>query len=188
MKKVALVLGLLIVSVLMVGVVLAHHNGAVVSYEVLECGQTNFSATITDPNGTHKVGNMYLVVDADGTTQYVNVPTNGNVAQITAGPFYQDTLISWNVFGGGERTYDQPLWNGFGSATFNADVASYADAVGTFNWVVAGPDDPNPFVNWNEFMVEGCPLTKDQCKDDGWQALGFSNQGECIQYVNTGQE
>jgi hypothetical protein len=28
------------------------------------------------------------------------------------------------------------------------------------------------------------PTTKDQCKDGGWAALGFSNQGQCIKYVN----
>lgn len=41
----------------------------------------------------------------------------------------------------------------------------------------------------------GCPLaeTKDQCKNGGWQTLfrangtGFKNQGDCIQYVNTGK-
>jgi len=41
----------------------------------------------------------------------------------------------------------------------------------------------------------GCPLaeTKDQCKNGGWQTLRrannstFKNQGDCIQYVNTGK-
>jgi Right handed beta helix region len=37
------------------------------------------------------------------------------------------------------------------------------------------------------------PANKDQCKDGGWQTLfrangtGFKNQGDCIQYVNTGK-
>ena len=32
------------------------------------------------------------------------------------------------------------------------------------------------------------PLTsKDQCKKDGWKAFGFKNQGQCIQFVNTGK-
>jgi YVTN family beta-propeller protein len=29
------------------------------------------------------------------------------------------------------------------------------------------------------------PITKDQCKNNGWTAFGFKNQGQCIQYVHT---
>lgn len=32
------------------------------------------------------------------------------------------------------------------------------------------------------------PTTKDDCKDSGWEAYGFDNQGLCIQYVNTGKD
>jgi hypothetical protein len=27
---------------------------------------------------------------------------------------------------------------------------------------------------------------KDQCKDNGWQALGFKNQGDCVSFFATG--
>src|ERR1043165_6574424 len=37
----------------------------------------------------------------------------------------------------------------------------------------------------------GPPANKDQCKDSGWQNFNFprtfKNQGDCIQYVNTGK-
>jgi hypothetical protein len=37
----------------------------------------------------------------------------------------------------------------------------------------------------------GPPTNKDQCKNDGWKAFNtprtFKNQGDCIQYVNTGK-
>jgi probable HAF family extracellular repeat protein len=29
--------------------------------------------------------------------------------------------------------------------------------------------------------------SKEQCKDDAWENLGFKNQGQCIQFVNTGK-
>jgi uncharacterized protein len=32
------------------------------------------------------------------------------------------------------------------------------------------------------------PVTKDDCKDEGWMQHGFRNQGLCIQYVNTGKD
>ncbi|HEX5797270.1 MAG TPA: hypothetical protein VFX86_02675 [Candidatus Saccharimonadales bacterium] len=169
----------------------AGHNGADISHQTGTCGETTFSAGIIDPDGTHKVGNMYLVVSAEGDTQFVNVPTDGSVATITTGPFYgsgDDVTISWNVFGGAERSYDQPLWNGYGTPTFSSDINAYATSQGGFGWVLDGPDEPNPFVNWNEFNVESCEITKDFCKKGGYAAFGFRNQGLCIQYANTGKD
>lgn len=32
------------------------------------------------------------------------------------------------------------------------------------------------------------PQTKDDCKDGGWMEFGFDNQGECVQFVNTGKD
>ncbi|MDP3880895.1 MAG: hypothetical protein Q8Q32_01795 [bacterium] len=180
--------------------VFAGHNGAMVSHETFSCGETTFTATITDPDGTHKVTNMYLVVSADGNTQSVIIPTDGSDAEITVGPFTEDMTIYWNVFGGGERDYDQPLWNGYGEEGFSADIAAYADDQGGYGWVLDGPEEENPFVNWNTIEVEGCPdddpepptvdnpETKADCKNGGWEAMGFRNQGQCIRYVNTDQD
>lgn len=170
------------------GVALAGHNGAVVSIDQNVCSPTSFSAEIANPAGTHIVNNMRLVVDDDSTVQNVIVPINGTTAEIVVGPFFQDTTVSWNIFGGGERGYDLPLWNGFGGVTFSSDVNAYAASQGgSFSWVIAGVDDPNPFVNWNEVIVQGCsPVTEDECKNGGWEAFGFRNQGLCLQFVNTG--
>ena len=170
----------------------ANHNGADISYVTGECGETTFTAKITNPDAGHKVSNMFLVVNADGTTQNSGpIPTNGDEVAITVGPFYGaggDQTISWNVFGGGERAYDQPLWNGYGGATFSADISAYAAEQGGFSWVLDGPDEPNPFVNWNEVVVQGCAITKDECKNGGYATYGFKNQGLCIQFVNTGKD
>jgi hypothetical protein len=32
------------------------------------------------------------------------------------------------------------------------------------------------------------PTTKDDCKNGGWEDYGFRNQGQCIRFVNTGQD
>lgn len=42
--------------------------------------------------------------------------------------------------------------------------------------------------DWTRFDVIPDVQTKDQCKDGGWEAFGFSNQGRCIQFVNTGKD
>jgi hypothetical protein len=179
------------------GTTFANHNGAFVTQNGPgACGETTITATITDPNGTHKVSSMFLVVDANGQTQSGNIPTDGSAVSFTVGPSFtqsvETTTISWNVFGGGERSYDIPLWNGFGGPTFSADIAAYATQVGGFSWVIAGPDDPNPFTRWNEIQAESCaPTGKDDCKQGGWQLYEFRNQGDCVSHVsanpNSGQ-
>ena len=156
MKK--LLAGLGIGAMLAVsGTALAGHNGAVVTVsDNAACSATTISAVIADESGTHKTANMRLVVD-DGTS-VVNgvIPTDGTAVSFEVGPFSEETIVSWNVFGGGERDYDQPLWNGYGGATFGADITAYAVANSGFGWVIAGTDDPNPFVNWNEVTVLAC--------------------------------
>lgn len=71
-----------------------------------------------------------------------------------------------------------------------------------FSADVGGQD----FFNWSgqrlpgQFAVDACncppvivPQTKDDCKNDGWRGVTradgtpFKNQGDCIQYVNTGK-
>jgi hypothetical protein len=42
--------------------------------------------------------------------------------------------------------------------------------------------------DWTTFEVECNPETKADCKNGGWEAYGFRNQGQCIRYVNTGKD
>ena len=39
-----------------------------------------------------------------------------------------------------------------------------------------------------DFELDLDPETKDDCKDGGWEDFGFSNQGQCIRFVNTGKD
>jgi hypothetical protein len=162
-----------------------HRLGATVTTDVNTCEPTIVSATTLDPG----IANMFLVVDTEDTDeQFGNIPTDGSSVEIAVGPFGTDTTVSWRVFGGGERDYDDPHWNGYGGPTFSADITAYGAANG-FGWVVAGTDDPNPFTTWNEVEVPGCsPEVISDCKNGGWEDFGFRNQGQCIRYVNTGQD
>ncbi len=62
--------------------------------------------------------------------------------------------------------------------------------------------DPDGVVDYTPFLTSdagtpcappavGPPANKDQCKNDGWRAFNvprkFKNQGDCIQFVNTGK-
>jgi hypothetical protein len=43
--------------------------------------------------------------------------------------------------------------------------------------------------DWTPFAVgANDPTTKDDCKNGGWELFGFRNQGQCIRFVNTGQD
>lgn len=42
--------------------------------------------------------------------------------------------------------------------------------------------------DWTRFDVIPDVQTKDECKNGGWETYGFSNQGLCIQFVNTGKD
>jgi hypothetical protein len=60
-----------------------------------------------------------------------------------------------------------------------------------FTLVVEFDDNPQDGPAWYE--IDLLYLTKDQCKNQGWQSLvradgtPFKDQGDCIQYVNTGR-
>jgi hypothetical protein len=42
--------------------------------------------------------------------------------------------------------------------------------------------------DWVTFEVLPDAQTKDDCVDGGFETFGFSNQGQCIKFVNTGQD
>jgi hypothetical protein len=42
--------------------------------------------------------------------------------------------------------------------------------------------DPTPF------PPPADPTTKDQCKSGGWELFGFTNQGQCIRFVEAGKD
>lgn len=174
-----LVVAMVMSSLMFAGAALA--AGAVLSDPVVgECGETTVSAG--DYVGS--VSNMYLVVDTVNTlVQTANIPTNGSYVSLTVGPFFENTTVYYRIFGGAERDYDQPLWNHHDESTFKTQINNYGATYG-WDWLIGGTEYVTPFVNWYSIDVTGCPLTKDECKNDGWMDLGFKNQGQCIKYVN----
>ncbi len=42
--------------------------------------------------------------------------------------------------------------------------------------------------DWTTFYVATSPENRDQCRDGVWEELGFRNQGQCIRFVETGQD
>lgn len=66
--------------------------------------------------------------------------------------------VSWRIFGGPERDWDVPSWNGYGEPGFGDRVKLYGDEQGGYDWTLGGTADPNPFTTWNTFTI------KNRCK------------------------
>jgi hypothetical protein len=49
--------------------------------------------------------------------------------------------------------------------------------------MVFGAESDERF-DWTRFEVGG----KEACKEDGWQQFGFSNQGQCVRFAQTGKD
>jgi nitrous oxidase accessory protein NosD len=112
--------------------------------------------------------------------------------------------ISGNVTAGVE--VDTATYSG-GAGSFNAEKNWWGSAAGPT--IASNPGgtgdkilDPDGVVDYSPFLtsvqglpcptpIVGPPTNKDQCKDDGWKSFNvprkFKNQGDCIQYVNTGK-
>lgn len=42
--------------------------------------------------------------------------------------------------------------------------------------------------DWTTFYVIPDVQTKDECKNGGWEAFGFRNQGQCVRFIETGMD
>lgn len=77
----------------------------------------------------------------------------------------------------------------------DAEVVAFGVNIGSFN---PGYNVETDLFNFNgtiyDFEVYSAPSDKDQCKNGGWATFNpnrpagpFKNQGDCIQYANTGK-
>lgn len=98
--------------------------------------------------------------------------TDGDTSEIIGGPVPgADT----------HETYPNHCENDSSSQmTFEAD--EYVEIRSAF-----GAESDERF-NWTQFDVLPDAQTKDDCKNGGWEDYGFENQGQCIRYVQTGQD
>ena len=42
--------------------------------------------------------------------------------------------------------------------------------------------------DWTRFDVLPDAQSKDDCKNGGWEAFGFRNQGQCVRFIETGKD
>lgn len=79
------------------------------------------------------------------------------------------------------------LTDSYGTLTGAADGREFATG-GIPGWEAFPSGASNVGYDLTITPADADPQNQDQCKNGGWEAFGFSNQGQCIRYVNTGQD
>jgi hypothetical protein len=150
-------------------------------------GPIRFAGTnsnITINSNVLRNGVRGIKVDGTNTniTAHLNCIEGNTVAglDVTAGA-YSGTLNAENNW-----------WGSASGPTIASNPGGTGDAI----------IDPSGVVDYTPFLTSsagtpcapppvGPPTNKDQCKNGGWQTFNtprtFKNQGDCIQYVNTGK-
>lgn len=74
--------------------------------------------------------------------------------------------------------------SGPGGANFIREIFlnSYNYGLDTFPTL----ESSDYLVNWHAGSID--PTNKSECKKEGYESLGFKNQGQCIRFVETGQD
>ena len=125
-----------------------------------------------------RVDDPFSIGPNSGVTAHFNCITGNTAAglEVPAGG-HAGTLNAENNWWG---SASGPFPTGTGDAV--VDPGGVVDYVPFLTSPAGTPCAPPPV---------GPPTNKDQCKDGGWQAFNtprpFKNQGDCIQYVNTGK-
>ena len=147
-------------------------------------GAPRFQVNVTTPSGPQ---NIFVYLGPPPT--YTGCPQNiwsntGNLAAPT-------NLVDASQLGGGHYEPYAAVQTAYGSYPVTG-IQVVVDAFwsgGTQTTLI-----DNVVINNATFTFEPPVATnKDQCKDGGWQTVfrangsGFKNQGDCIQYVNTGK-
>jgi hypothetical protein len=112
--------------------------------------------------------------------------------------FLQGFLITIDPATGATLTSAGPFFTHLGGmAVRPTDGVIFASGGGSSDIYTVSPQGVLRFLGLTGFGGVGdiaftpLPTSKDQCKDDGWQRFNFpfsfKNQGDCIQFVNTGK-
>jgi hypothetical protein len=176
--------------------------GADPSYQLPVCLGGFSPSAVSPTNPTGCVGFTTFVFEP---YQYNGVANNANVIpgawqywDVDAGKFwssrsYTDGGSCTVVAGGGGPPFY--TLTGLSSACPNAVAIGFGVNIGSNN---PSYDVYTDLVTFNgttyDFEVYSAPTDKDQCKNGGWQTFNpnrpagpFKNQGDCIQYFNTGK-
>ncbi len=161
--------------------------------------------------GNSVAGTIYIGGAVSGVTVSSNVLNNGIEGvvvedQFSVGPNSAVTISPNNCIAGNSTNGLRVAHLGYTGAL--SAINNWWGAASGPNYNGAGPGtgdtitDPDHVVTFSPFLPSrtgtpcapppvGPPTTANQCKNNGWQTFNtprtFKNQGDCIQYVNTGK-
>jgi hypothetical protein len=175
---------------------------------------TGITITGNSSIGNTADGTIYLGGGDSGITISSNVLNNGVEGIVvedpySIGPNSNVTIAPNNCIAGNSTNGLRVAHLGYAGAahSLNATTNWWGAASGP-NYNGTGPGtgdkitDPDLVVNFTPFLTSktgtpcapppvGPPTNANQCKNGGWQTFNtprsFKNQGDCIQYVNTGK-
>ncbi len=111
--------------------------------------------------------------------EFIDGPSNDVVRY-----FVNDSLVhtdtSWEQFYTNHQPALHPLGVPVQTLLFRISSGTSTDVTGDGFYI------DNVHTGIGLFSID--PETIDDCKNGGWEAYGFSNQGRCIQFVNTGKD
>jgi hypothetical protein len=187
------------------------HGANVPLSDVTELSYSTFQQTANVPDGDPSYQLVVCLGGVDsggncaGFTTFVYEPYwNGTVLNgqwqawdVDAGQFWSSKTVSIGTCQTSNGAGGPPFY------TLTSINVMCPDAVAVGFGVNVGSYNPSynvysDFVDFNgttyNFEMYQVPTTADQCKNGGWMTLkrsgglaGFKNQGDCIQYVNTGK-
>jgi parallel beta-helix repeat protein len=192
-------------------------SSVTISNNTLDVGIAMFISTGISITGNSSIGNtvsgtIYLGGGDSNVTISSNVLNNGVEAIVIENAFGSNsnvTISPNNCIAGNSVNGLRVSHLGYtGAAHSLSAINNWWGAASGPNYNGAGPGtgdkitDPDGFVTFSPFLPSktgtpcapppiGPPTTANQCKNNGWQTFNtprsFKNQGDCIQYVNTGK-
>ena len=143
--------------------------------------------TVTDNHG--RTGQAHVTIT-------VNTPQAAPTAAATAMPATGPAPLAVALDASGSSDSDGTIvsyeWDlGDGSTGTGAVVSHVYTVPGTYVATVTVTDDDGLTSSAQVAIVVNPtpqPQSDNDCKKGGWEAYGFSNQGLCIRYVNTGKD
>jgi hypothetical protein len=155
-------------------------------------GTTTLANTLVAANSPKNFSDAVISggynLDTDGTSGFVN-GANGDIVGTLANPI--DAMLAPLADNGGP-TFTRALL--MGSPAIDAGNSTLTIDQRGFSRPINIPSIPNAGsgTDIGAFEYQGAtPTDKDQCKNGGWRTFDFPrtfiNQGDCIQFVNTGK-
>lgn len=162
-------------------------TGATASHSYVTPGVYVAQLTVTDNHGRTGTAHETITVNAPQAA-----PSASASASPATGPAPLAVVLDATGSSDSDGTIVSYEWDlGDGSSASGAVVNHLYSTPGTFIATVTVTDDDglsDTFEVAIEVNPKPQPQTDNDCKKGGWAAYGFSNQGLCIRYVNTGKD